>query len=79
MPTWTSQSTKLIACLSAQTQDIVQDLYELMVQAAAYDNVGPAVRSKDILQDTVSVLPPGEISLHVLTSLSILATASTPP
>jgi hypothetical protein len=39
--------------LSAQIQDIVQDLYELMVQAAAYDNAGPGVRSKDILQDTM--------------------------
>lgn len=62
-PTSTSQRTKLTTRLPAQIQDIVQDLYELMVQSAAYDNVGPGVRSKDILQDTVYRSP----SLPILT------------
>jgi hypothetical protein len=40
---------------SAQIKEIVQNLYELMVQASAYDNVGPGIRSRDVLQNTMFV------------------------
>jgi hypothetical protein len=43
---------------TAQLQNIVQDLYELMVQTSAYDNIGPGVRSRDVLQDTMYVVLP---------------------
>jgi hypothetical protein len=66
-------------CLSAQIQDIVQDLYELMVQAAAYDNVGPGARSKDILQDTVFVPLPSSRTLRSLPLSPTTAPVSMPP
>jgi hypothetical protein len=38
---------------TGQIQNIVQELYELMVQASAYDNVGPSIRSRDVLTNTM--------------------------
>ena len=38
-----------------QLKDIIQDLYELMVQTTSYGNVGQGVSSRDVLQNTVFV------------------------
>lgn len=48
------QKDKLI-CRTDQLKDIIQDLYELMVQTTSYGNVGQGVSSKDVLQNTVLV------------------------
>jgi mediator of RNA polymerase II transcription subunit 10 len=44
-----------LTCRSDQLKDIIQDLYELMVQTTSYGNVGQGVSSKDVLQNTVFV------------------------
>jgi mediator of RNA polymerase II transcription subunit 10 len=46
-----------LTCSEAQIQDIVQDLYDLMVQTNAYDNIGPNIRSRDVLTDTMYAAP----------------------
>ncbi|KAI9740659.1 MAG: RNA polymerase II mediator complex subunit [Claussenomyces sp. TS43310] len=50
--------------LEAQLQNIVQDLYELMVQASAYDNVGPGVQSRDVLVGTIEHLHQSLTTIH---------------
>ena len=47
-----------LTCRTDQLKDIIQDLYELMVQTTSYGNVGQGVSSKDVLQNTVFVTNP---------------------
>lgn len=47
-----------LTCRTDQLKDIIQDLYELMVQTTSYGNVGQGVSSKDVLQNTVFVTSP---------------------
>jgi mediator of RNA polymerase II transcription subunit 10 len=57
LPQEVGQEDKL-TCYTDQLKDIIQDLYELMVQTTSYGNVGQGVSSKDVLQNTVSVTTP---------------------
>lgn len=47
-----------LTCCTDQLKDIIQDLYELMVQTTSYGNVGQGVSSKDVLQNTLLVARP---------------------
>lgn len=49
-----------------ELKDIVQDLYELMVQAAAYDQVGSGIKSRDVLIDTMYAWPREHYTLQNL-------------
>lgn len=53
--------------MTEELKDIVQDLYELMVQTAAYDQVGSQIRSQDVLVTTLT---------HLHKSLTTLSTTA---
>jgi len=65
--------------IEGQLQDIVQDLYELMVQTHAYDNVGPGVRSREVLQKTIDHLSTSLITLHQTASSPSMPHIRIPP
>ncbi|KFY92010.1 hypothetical protein V500_04369 [Pseudogymnoascus sp. VKM F-4518 (FW-2643)] len=62
-----------------QLKDIIQDLYELMVQTTSYGNVGQGVSSKDVLQNTVAHLHASLTKLHASASSPSATPIRVPP
>ncbi|KFX93430.1 hypothetical protein V490_04835 [Pseudogymnoascus sp. VKM F-3557] len=62
-----------------QLKDIIQDLYELMVQTTSYGNVGQGVSSKDVLQNTVTHLHASLTQLHASASSPSATPIRVPP
>jgi len=59
-------------------KDIIQDLFQLMVQTAAYDTIGPNIRSRDVLVSTIETLSKDLQTLHSTASSPSLTTTIPP-
>ncbi len=69
----------MLTCRTDQLKDIIQDLYELMVQTTSYGNVGQGVSSKDVLQNTVLVTSSFHPTSLLRSTKSLANTPQRPP
>jgi mediator of RNA polymerase II transcription subunit 10 len=64
---------------TAQIKNIIQDLYELMIQTAAYDAVGPTIKSRDVITSTLTALHARLQTLHSTSSSASFPFVPIPP